>query len=111
MMQGLTIIQYPDSRFCLTVMEPSDETQHYWDLFEEHGLQGGGYTWQGIIESLVRMCMPGVCELVEVGAEADNAYVVCRDRAVIESLSQMIEEAIRDRDLLKNVIENAEDLE
>jgi hypothetical protein len=48
---------------------------------------------------------------IEVGAEADNAYVNSADRNVLERIAQLLEAAIAYTDLLLEAIENADDIE
>lgn len=111
MIDGLQIIQYEDGRFGLTVMEPGAADASYWEVFEDHELQGGGYTWQGLIESLVKMRMPDSIASLEIAAEADNAYVNSSDRGMLEQLAALIEAAIEDDELLLQAIESADELE
>ena len=111
MIDGLQIIQYDDGRYGLTVMEPGAPDASYWQVFEENELQGGGYTWEGLIESLVRLRMPDSLSSIEIGAEADNAYVNSADRKLLERIAALIEEAINEEELLMEAIENADDLE
>jgi hypothetical protein len=51
----INIFQADGGEFCLTVMDADDQT---YALFEELALQGGGYTWEGIVTALVQMRMP-----------------------------------------------------
>ncbi|MDP7019954.1 MAG: Imm51 family immunity protein [Pirellulaceae bacterium] len=111
MLAGLNIIQYEDGRFGLTIQEPGSPEEAYWDLFEEQELQGGGYTWEGIVHALVEMRLGDVKTAIEVGAEADNAYVNSADRNVLERIAQLLEAAIAYTDLLLEAIENADDIE
>ena len=111
MIDGLQIIQFDDGRYGLTIMEPGAPDAQYWQVFEDNELQGGGYTWEGLIESLVRLRMPDAMPSIEIGAEADNAYVNSADRNILERIAALIEEAINDDVLLMEAIENADDLE
>jgi hypothetical protein len=51
----MDIFDNEDGRYCLTIVDtdgwPDDEDA----LFVERGLHGGGYTWAGIVASLVEM--------------------------------------------------------
>jgi hypothetical protein len=56
--------------------------------------------------------MPSVVEKLRIGAEADNMYAYCSDRAVLEEIAALIRAACADHDLLKAAIEHAgEELE
>jgi hypothetical protein len=111
MIDGLQIIQYDDGRYGLTIMEPGAPDATYWQVFEDNDLEGGGYTWEGLIDSLVRLRMPDAMSSIEIGAEADNAYVNSAGRNILERIAALIEEAINEEKLLTEAIENADDLE
>lgn len=95
-----------DGRYCLTLMGADEPT---YQLFDEYELQGGGYTWEGILRSLVGLRMPEAASQLNVGAEADNAYVYCRDRALLERLERTVRAAIADHSLLRQAIESADE--
>jgi hypothetical protein len=111
MVEGLRIFQQEDGQFCLTIMEPGGLGASYWKIFEEKEISGGGYTWEGLVDSLVMLKMPNANSTYETGAEADNAYITSADRGVLERIAAMIEEAVSDDRLLLQAIENADDLE
>lgn len=95
--------------FLLTLIDADDRTVA---LFEDRGLQGGGYTWEGIVTALVEMRMPESLPKLEIGAEADNMYIYCADRKLLEQVAGLVRTAIADHDLLVAAIEHAgEDLE
>jgi len=104
-----SIIEDPTGKFFFSVM---DEDATVTAVFEEFDLQGGGYTWEGIIEAMVDLHMPEARPELEIGAEADNAYVYSRRRELLETLAVLIGRACEDRALLLAAIEHAgEDLE
>ena len=78
-------------------------------VFDEYGLQGGGYTWEGIVTALMQLKMAESLPRVIMGAEADNMYVNCPDRAVLEKVSELVRSACADHNLLKAAIEHAGD--
>jgi hypothetical protein len=105
----INIFQDDDGKFCLTIMDADDKTAA---LFEKRELQGGGYTWEGIVTALVQMKMPEALPLLDLGAEADNMYAYCRDRGVLERVAELVRAACADHKLLKAAIKHAgEDLE
>ncbi len=85
-------------------MDADDRTDA---LFEARNLQGGGYTWEGIVTSLVQMKMPEALPKLDIGAEADNMYIYCRDRKLLEQVAELVRAAIADHDLHIAAIENA----
>jgi Immunity protein 51 len=109
-MTELNIFRDPAGDYCLTIMDADDRTQ---DLFDERGLQGGGYTWQSIVEALIRMNAPELLSRLRIfDAEADNMYAYCDDREVLERIAAIVRSAIADHDQLIAAIDHAgEDLQ
>jgi hypothetical protein len=78
-------------------------------LFQQRHLQGGGYTWEGIITSLVEMKMPDILPDLEFCAEADNLVIHAEERKVLEDVARLVQSAIDDHSLMIAAIENAGD--
>ena len=100
------IYQNSDGRFCLTVMEASDQTI---DVFEEFERQGGGYTWEGIARALIESHLADKSTDFDVGAEADNMYVYSSNRASLEALEALIVAIDSDEPRLREVLASAGD--
>lgn len=100
------IVQNPDGRFCLTVMESSDESM---EVFEELGLEGGGYTWEGIANVLIKTRLADKSKDFDIGAEADNMYVYSNNRASLEALEDLIVAIDSDEQRLREVLATAGD--
>ena len=100
----INILHYPDGRFCLTVMDADEAT---YALFDERELQGGGYTWECIVQSLVEMRLPDALPRLHFGAEADNMHVDSDDRQLLEQVAALVQAAIADRELLVAAMEHA----
>lgn len=100
----INILQGGDGRFCLTITDADDQTA---ELFEELELQGGGYTWEGIVAALVQMHMPQSRPQIKLGAEADNMYAYCHDRVVLQQVADLVRAACIDHKLLKAAIAQA----
>ena len=104
----LNIFEAEEGKFCLTITETDDAT---YDLFEEMELQGGGYTWEGIVNSLINIKMPNLLQKLEMGAEADNMYVYCNEREQLVLLKELALSATKDHSLLIKAINAAEEIE
>ena len=79
-------------------------------LDDERELHGGGYTWQGIVWSLIEMHMPEAADrLRDIGAEADNMYVYSADRELLERVAALFRQALADHRLLNAAIDHAGD--
>ena len=88
-----------------------DADEATYKLFDEWELQGG-YTWEGIVTALIEMHRPAVLPQLEIGAEADNMYIYCADRKILEEIAVLIRAAIADQNLLIKAMKHAgEDLE
>lgn len=101
---------FPDhkpGRFFLAIQDDGDERAT--TVFEERGLQGGGYTWEGILTSLLQLKMPEALTELEIGAEADNMYAYSTDRSLLDKVADLVRAAINNRDLLIAAIDNAGD--
>ena len=105
----VSVSLYPDGSWCLDVMGASEST---YALFDARGLQGGGYTWEGIVRALVELHLPGALTQLGFGAEADIMHAYANSRELLEQVAGLVRTADRDQRLLVAAIEAAgEDLE
>jgi hypothetical protein len=103
------IFEDDDGRFCLTIQDTDPRTA---TLFEKRGLQGGGYTWEGVLTSLLQQNLPEALLSLDIGAEADNMHAYCDDRALLEKVAELVRVATTNHKLLIAAIAKAgEDLE
>jgi len=100
------IFDNDDGRHCLTIMDASEQS---YEIFDEHELQGGGYTWEGIVHALIRTNMPEAAQNLDIGAEADNAYVYSASEAPLATLQKLILKADGDSEFLRFAIANADE--
>ena len=89
-----------DGRLCLTIMPDEDEAAK----FEEIGLQGGGYTLEGLYEAIIRQKEPVLLSSLEIGAEADNMYVYSRKKEDLEKSLALLSSLISNRSLLEEIV-------
>src|SRR4051812_17294770 len=92
-------------RFFFSIQDNGDDRAAA--LFEDRGLQGGGYTWEGVLISLLQLKMPDALPHLNIGAEADNMYAYSNDRALLEGVAELVQSAMADRQLLAAAIDNA----
>jgi hypothetical protein len=97
---------YPCGRWCLDVIGASEST---YALFDARGLQGGGYTWEGIVRALVEIRLPGALSQLDIGAEADNMHAYANSRELLEQVAELVRTADRDHKLLVTAIEAADE--
>jgi hypothetical protein len=95
-----------NGKLCLTIMEPeSDEVREF---FEELGLQGGGYTWQGIVSALVDGKLPDLADELEVDAEADNMWVYALERGHLERVAALVRSVASSPAMIRRIVEDEE---
>lgn len=105
--RGIKILPQHQGRYCLTIMEP--ESNAVKALFEDLGLQGGGYTWEGIVSALLRERLPDRAGDISIGAEADNMYVHSADRALLETIAELVAEVASDPQKIEKLVETDDD--
>lgn len=68
------------------------------DAFDEHGLQGGGYTWHGLVVHILEQEAPDALDSLEFDPEGSMFAVVSRDlealRAVASALAKLEDPAL-----------------
>jgi hypothetical protein len=96
-----------NNQFYLTVTDTDDDT---YALFMDLELQGGGYTWLGLVESLIELRAPDLrSQLHVLDAEGDNMYAYAKRREPLDDLAGLIRSAVADRTLMMAAIEHAGD--
>jgi hypothetical protein len=92
------------------------EYSYSWDLHEPdslskalqaQGLQGGGYSWAGIVHGLVALRAPDISDEIDLDPEGDGLLVRSTNRAALVTVAQLVAAAKRDRTLLQAAIERA----
>jgi hypothetical protein len=76
-------------------------------LFDELGLAGNGYTWQAIVESLVRVRRPELRAGLRYDSEA-GMFVALGTRPTLVGLAHLLHEALDDHGLVKAAVEAAD---
>lgn len=73
------------------------------------GLEGGGYTWHAVVESLVRLHAPELEERVRYDPEGSMFAAYGDDREALLTVAQLIRRAIGDDAVLLEAIDNADE--
>lgn len=71
-------------------------------------LQGGGYTWHALVDSLVRMRAPEIASFIDYDPEGDTFVALSTDETALRTVAGLIGEAVGDPDLLRRAIANAD---
>lgn len=69
-------IEHDDGSYSLTFTD-FDKTE---ETFEEMDQEGGGYSWHGVVDALVRMKAPELQEKLEYDPEGSMFVALSRDR-------------------------------
>lgn len=77
---------------------------------QSKGYQGGGYSWEAIIDALVDLEEGELKNRFDSDPEAEMYVAVADDSTVLERLQTLIERALSDEKLLRRGIERAEAL-
>ena len=76
-----------DGKYGLLVESDDPATSEF---FEQRGLEGNGYTWNGVVESIARLEMAGECQKLDWSPEADSILILCSESEPLERLEQHI---------------------
>jgi len=106
-MEGLKIrIDAREGRWCLVLWDSDEAT---YALFDELGLQGGGYTWEAVALGLLELRAPQLSSLLEVNAEGDEMYAYAATRPPLEAFEALLRAGAADHSLLRAAMERAGD--
>ncbi len=104
---GPSIFPLDDRLFCLSLIDWSESIA---ELFDQQGLQGGGYTWLGIAEALLELHNPALSDSFEVfDAEGDNMYAYSTSKDMLEEFAELLRRAMVDRAFLLAAMKHAGD--
>ena len=76
-------------------------------LFEQLGLQGGGYTWEAVVRTLVKLRHPDLASQLTYDSEA-GMFVAIGPRQALVTVARLIQAAIGDPLVLRTAIERAD---
>jgi hypothetical protein len=76
-------------------------------LFDERGLQGGGYTWEALADSLARLRRPELVDGLSYDSEA-GMFVAIGTRPTLVALAHLLQEAMDDEALLRAALDAAD---
>jgi hypothetical protein len=76
-------------------------------VFEERGLQGGGYTWEAVADSLARIRRPELVDGVDYDCEA-GMFVAIGTRPTLIAMAHLLQEALQDEGLLRAAVDAAD---
>lgn len=77
-------------------------------FMERHQLQGGGYTWEAVADSLLRLRNPGILKALEFDPEGSMLFVHSRDKEALRAVAALIHQAQADETLLQEAVSHAD---
>ena len=98
-----TISEVDNGRFMYQYYDVEEPDSHY-KFLEEQGLQGGGYSWEGIIYGLLKLHSPATLAEIEFDAEGDGIAIWSNQRDGLELIARLVAEAKSDSALLSKAI-------
>lgn len=85
---------------CFDDFEPTLPT------FEAVDREGGGYSWHGVVDALVRMRAPHLRRKLSYDPEAGMFVAISKDPDALRQVAALILQARSDEDLLREAIAN-----
>ncbi|UGT45502.1 immunity 51 family protein [Nocardia yamanashiensis] len=79
------------------------------DVFAVHGYEGGGYSWTGVAEVIVRLRAPELRGRMGFDPEAGTFVAYGDDAAALRQLGTLLRQAFSDRELLSELIDAGEE--
>jgi hypothetical protein len=76
-------------------------------LFDERGLQGGGYTWEALADSLARLRRPELVDGLSYDSEP-GMFVAVGTRPTLIALAHVLQEAMADPALVRQAVDAAD---
>jgi cell wall-associated NlpC family hydrolase len=76
-------------------------------MFDERGLAGNGYTWEAIVDALVRKRRSDLVD--QIGYDSESAmFVATGARATLLVVAELVRQVIADESLLKSTLDSAD---
>jgi len=72
--------------------------------FENHGLYGNGYCWEGIVEQLIEKKQIELLSKINFDAEADTCFISCDDESSMKELARFINSELSTKEKFGQVI-------
>lgn len=98
-----TLVDHGDGRYSLVYSAFPD----FGDLFERKGLQGGGYTWHGMVVHLLEEQAPEALESLDFDPEAGMFCALSDSLIALRAVAKVLGK-LEDRDLVSDLIENVD---
>lgn len=94
------LVEHPDNYSLIYSRFPSSEDVVA--VFDERGLQGGGYTWHGLVVHLLNEQSPATLDAIEFDPEGDMFCAVSTDLDALRTVGSMLAQ-LENVELLKKL--------
>ncbi|WP_426687924.1 Imm51 family immunity protein [Rhodanobacter ginsengiterrae] len=81
----------------ITELSPGEYSYNYFNyrpevlaFFESKGLQGGGYTWEGLAKAGLELTDSELADLIEFDPEGDALFATSSSRPALEQLDSIV---------------------
>ena len=98
-----TLVEHGDGRYSLLYSDFPD----FGDLFTRKGLQGGGYTWHGMVMHLLEEQAPEALESLDFDPEAGMFCALSDSLVALRAVARILGK-LQDRDIVSDLIENVD---
>jgi hypothetical protein len=103
---GYEIVDHPAFGYTMSVYDHRQETLAF---MEERGLQGGGPTWEALIQAALELSAPERLEAIEFDAEGDCVFVTSRSKPDLEFARETAIRLMSDPELRERCIAHADE--
>jgi hypothetical protein len=76
--------------------------------FERLGIEGGGYSWEGVARSAIRTHSPDLADRLKFDPEAGMFVAYGTDAAALKKLGQLLAQALHDPKELERLVRAAD---
>lgn len=98
-----TLVNHKDGSYSLLYSEFPD----FRDVFEPRGLQGGGYTWHGMVVHLLEEHAPDALDALDFDPEASMFSAVSDSLPALAKVADMLRK-LEDRDTVCTIVDNVD---
>src|SRR5688572_13482797 len=98
-----TLVDHGDGHYSLIYSAFPD----FQDVFARRGLQGGGYTWHGMVVHLLEENAPEALDALDFDPEASMFCALSDDINALKAVARMLKK-LEELDVVKDIIENVD---
>lgn len=101
-----TLVDHGDGHFSLIYSAFPD----FDDIFTRKGLQGGGYSWHGMVVHLLEEHAPEALDALDFDPEASMFCALSDDLEALKAVARMLKK-LEERSVVKDIVEHVNLLE